>query len=309
MALITEIPLELLEQIILELDPIDVAAFSRTCKVYHAFLLLSPSQHIWRTLYLQQPLDDPRTCVDPLGKPLADIHVDWRARLKRIIRLRSIVRNLQLCKSEEREDVMSTLKELVCNLPSSPDIPGEHLSLNLVWLAALLRGGTSLDLASWPSLTDSQHQLLACIHAHFGLTTRDRRRSELTLSRGYVYAMRHYTWDNDFGPFLMDGSGRVNWVHVQSIHHVMSMHLLPQSFSEEPEEDRSVFTIFPMSLPYCQTILPEGLDLDREKDWPGVTGMWTCSFCFCDHRELLCKSHTRPLKSYRALTCHFHSVQ
>lgn len=290
MAFIYDIPLEILEQIILELDPIDMASLAQTCKAYHALLYQSPSQHLWRSMYLSQPLDDPRRCVDPLGNSLVNTEVDWKDLLQRIIRLRTLARNHSLCKSEERELVFRTLRYLICQIPPTPDVPSEELSLNLVWLAALLRGGAFLDIESWPAdLPETERQLLACIHTHFGISTRDRRRSQLTLSRAFVYAMRHYTWDNEFGPFLMDGSGRVNWVHLQAIHHVMSMHLVPQTFSEEPEEGQSAFTIFPMSLPFCQTFIPQGLVLDQEKDWAGVAGVWTCAFCFCDHRELLRK--------------------
>jgi hypothetical protein len=81
---------------------------------------------------------------------------------------------------------------------------------------------------------------------------------------------------------MMDGSRRVNWLHIQALHHVISMHVVDFRDDEELEYDG-----FPMSLSYTQIIIPKGVDLDQEKDWAGVRGPWRVSFCFCDHQELL----------------------
>ncbi|KAL6300235.1 hypothetical protein BKA93DRAFT_543566 [Sparassis latifolia] len=84
---------------------------------------------------------------------------------------------------------------------------------------------------------------------------------------------------------MMDGNGRVNWVHLQAIHHVMSMHVVPAEQEQESGSgsEASVLMIFPMSLRDCQSIIPHHhLDLDHEQDRARVAGLWVCSFCFYD---------------------------
>ncbi|KAH9841702.1 uncharacterized protein C8Q71DRAFT_738338 [Rhodofomes roseus] len=284
MPAITDLPLDILEQIVLELDPLDVAAISQTCSAFYAYVYASSdTERLWRTLYLTQPLDDLRRCFEQLGHPRAS-PVHWKSQLQRAIRARTIIGDPAKCRSEERCTVLQTLLDLASNLPPAPSFLSEELSLNLVWLAALLRGGTFLDHKLWEP-SDEERQLRCRLHAYYGLTTADYRKENLTQSRAYVYDMRRYTWGNDFGPYQMDGSGRVNWEHVQAIHHAMSMQVVPPQ--EDADGEQTVFTIFPLSLPYCQSIIPADVDLSQERDWAGVTGSWQCSFCFCDHRQLL----------------------
>ncbi|KAH9936501.1 uncharacterized protein B0H18DRAFT_974101 [Fomitopsis serialis] len=283
MPAITDLPLDVLEQIILELDPLDVAAISQTCSAFSTYIYSSSdTERLWRTLYLSQPLDDLRKCYDQLGNPHAG-PVDWMRHLQRAIRARTIIGDPAKCRPEERCIVLQTLLDLVGNLPPSPSFLSEDLSLNLVWLAALLRGGTLLSHELWEP-SEEERQLRSRLHAYYGLTTADYRAENLKQSRAYVYDMRRYTWGNDFGPYSMDGSGRVNWEHVQAVHHLMSMQVVPPQ--EDADGEQTVFTIFPLSLPYCQSIIPADVDLGQE-DWAGVAGSWQCSFCFCDHRQLL----------------------
>lgn len=278
----TDLPLDLLELIVLELDPLDVATISQTCSACYVYIYhSSDTERLWRILYLSQPLDDPRTCYDHLGYPRTG-KVDWMAALKRVIRARTVVGDPSKCKPEERCTVLQTLLDIVCILPPAPSFFSDDLSLNLVWIAALLRRGSFLDHKLWEP-TEEEQQLRSRLHAHYGLITADYRPESLTKSRAYVYNMSRYTWGTDFGPYT--GSGGVNWEHVQAIHHVMSMQVVPPQ--EDAEGEQTVFTIFPLSLPYCQRIIPENVDFAQEKDWAGVTGSWQCSFSFCDHRQLL----------------------
>ncbi|KZT19986.1 hypothetical protein NEOLEDRAFT_1182915 [Neolentinus lepideus HHB14362 ss-1] len=275
----SDLPPELIEQIILASDPLEVAALSQTSRSFYDFLYGAPDQHIWRELYLAQPLDDPRTCIDDLGFPIADF--DWKGELQRVIRARTVVNFVDKCRAHERCEVLQTLLHLITQILPSPSVLGDQLSKNLLWVAALIRGGTIFDHTTWVPSPEEQ-QLRAKLHTYYGLTPSDAKSINKIGSRAFVYNMRNYKWDNEFGPFAMDGSGRVNWLHVRALHHCMSLHLVDMS-----EDEEFVFTIFPMSLPYCQTILPAGLDLSTVQDWAGIQGEWVVSFCFCDHRELL----------------------
>jgi hypothetical protein len=98
---------------------------------------------------------------------------------------------------------------------------------------------------------------------------------------------------------MMDSSGRVNWLHIQALHHVVSMHVV-----ELREDEQFDFVVFPMSLPYTQIVIPKGVDLDQEKDWAGVGGLWRVAFCFCDHRELLSASFLFEVRHIINSYCH-----
>jgi len=174
--------------------------------------------------------------------------------------------------------------------------------MNLVWVGALTRGTGFLDHediipTSLHHHTDEETQLRSRLHTYFGLTHADARHATRVATRAFVYSLRNYRPQNDFGPFLLgDPSSTeglsVNWVHVQALHHVMSMHSV-----ELNEDDEFDFIVYRMSLPYTQIIIPPGVDLDSEEDWAGVEGKWKISFCFCDHRELIAYNATAETES------------
>ncbi|GJF00321.1 hypothetical protein PsYK624_166060 [Phanerochaete sordida] len=274
-----DLPPELLEQILLELDPPDVAAAAQTCRAVHELIYAPENELFWRKLYLCQPFDDPRTCRTPLGDPVRE--VDWKHALQRIVRAHTVVNNPGACHPDERLTVVQTLLELARYTPPLSSTQGDELSLNLVWLAALLRGGSFLDAPLWVP-TAEEAQARAHLHTLFGLTTHDFRKRRRVDTRAFVYDFRNYSAKNIWGPFVQDGSGRVNWEHVLALHHVMSMQIVPQEQGEQQS-----YTIFPMSLPFTQSIVPPDLDLDTTEDWAGVEGFWQCAFSFIDHRDLL----------------------
>ncbi|TRM60566.1 hypothetical protein BD626DRAFT_504493 [Schizophyllum amplum] len=117
-----------------------------------------------------------------------------------------------------------------------------------------------------------------CLHTHFGLTRKDHDPARRVRSRAYVYDLRNYRPETEYGPFLPDGG--VDWVLMRNLHHVMSMHF---AFPELPDDD--AVALYPMCLPYTQLMMPEG---EKEnQDWAGVTGAWKVAFCYCDHRDLI----------------------
>ncbi|KAA1474744.1 hypothetical protein DENSPDRAFT_866612 [Dentipellis sp. KUC8613] len=287
------IPLEIIEQILLELDPLDVAPFIQTCRTFDLAFARSPDQHFWRQLYLRQPFDDPRTCLTPLGYKVPADSIHWRHDLQRIIRARSVAGDPSLCRPHERVAVLQTFIDLATHIPPATSTSSDP-SMNLLWIAATLRGGALLDHELW-DLSDEEKQLRAQLHTYFGLTPRDAKTLRKIEARGYVYNMSHYTFANGFGPYLAedeekregatadDGQGlRVNWVHVQALHHDVSMHLVNLT-----EDDPFEYAIYPMSMPYCQSLIPESVDMETTRDWAGIEGLWHCAFCFIDHRELL----------------------
>lgn len=280
---IFDIPPEVIEQVFLELDPLDVAACSQTCRDLYT-LIYDPSNSLfWRKMYLAQPFDDPRDCRTTLGEPLVE-DIDWRGALQRIIRARTIVKSPEKCLPEERCAILKTLLDMAQHIPPLVDAFGGGISLNLAWLVSILRRSPFLD----PPLSIPSHEetmLRAHLHTLYGLTTHDFHSKYRLESRSFIYDFRNYCAENEWAPLMPDGSHRVNWKHIRAIHHVISLHYVipPQNPSA------ATYTISPMSLPFTQSNLDSVPDLDNTEDWAGVTGRWMYMYCFVDHWDLLGK--------------------
>ncbi|KAJ3744490.1 hypothetical protein DFH05DRAFT_1525539 [Lentinula detonsa] len=294
---IYDLPTEIIEEILILCDPIEVGMISCCSQLFYNLIYNSrgdSSQHLWRALYLAQPFDDPTRCVSHHGRPRVG-EFNWRSELQAIIRARTVLKDVSICKPYERIQVLKTLLNMVSWVPplrSYGDIL-ENLSQNLLWVAAVTRGGVFLDSGKIGLPSDDSEpaeeeaHLRARLHTIIGLTPADYKPASRLAARAYVYNMRHYNWANEFGPFLPtstegSGIGRVNWVHMRHIHHSITMHML-----ELADDAAFEVVIYPLSFPYTQIIIPEGIDLDQEEDWAGVNGVWTVSFCFVDHSLLL----------------------
>ncbi|KAF9046302.1 hypothetical protein BJ165DRAFT_1142096 [Panaeolus papilionaceus] len=272
---ITDLPTELVEEILVICDPIDVAQVAQTCTTLRSVIYLSKDSKLWRALYLSQPLDDPRNCVSQDGCPKPQ-PIPWRMELQRVVRARSIIENPNLLRKGELESILQTLLSLVCYVPAwSATTPSDDhregngasdISNNLLWVAAQLGHEGFLDtLEALEDLTFAEKQMLARLHCYYGLTKNDVTNPAHAKSRAYVYNMRHYRPETEYGPFMLNGT--VNWVHMQAIHHVVSMHVV-----DLRENQDFMFAIFPMTLPFTQIVLPDSPE--EEKDWAGVTGKW-----------------------------------
>lgn len=283
MAILTDLPPEILEQVLLELDPLDVGAVSQTCVLFHELIYGSSSELFWQKLYLTMMLDDPRQCVDSLGHPVQPEKIRWQKSLQRIVRAREIVKHPDVVfLKEERVAACRTLLDLTSNTP--PQYHGaveDDISSNILWVASLLRDGTFLKSCTAADTTE-ERQLGARLHTLYGLIAEDFDRENVIDSLCMVYTLRNFTHWNEYGPFLKDRTGRVDWEIVRAIQHVISLHLVPKPPSS------NVYVPSPLGLPFCSTVLDQtGVSLDEVDDWAGVEGGWQCAFSFCDHRELL----------------------
>ena len=280
---ITELPTDIVEEILLECDPIEVAMTAQTCSALRTLIYSSQDSKLWRDLYLAEPFDDLRKCVSQHGHPAK---VDWKRNLQRIVRARRIVANLSLLKPGELEEVLQTLLMMILYHPpwsSNNTATTAVASLNLRWISVILHQHGFIDrVEEMTSLTFAERQLLSRLHCYYGLTEKDKECQARVKSRIFVYSMRNYRPENDYGPFLFNGS--VNWEHMQALHHVVSMHLF------DMKEAGLEFPSFPMSLPLMQMVIPpvrpDGEEGKENLDWVGFEGSWGITFCFCDHREL-----------------------
>ncbi|KAL4081186.1 hypothetical protein J3A83DRAFT_4083853 [Scleroderma citrinum] len=305
MAHITDLPLELIEHILYTLDPLDVSRIAQSSQLFRELIYGTRCcQQFWRGLYLAQPLDDPRRTVTHLGYPrMAETsNINWQGELQRIIRARTVVLNSCACREGEWGDVLKTLLDVATTLPPVPFQESDCTSRNVVWVLNLLHEGAFFDFGeeihgrSRPDLTTEELQLLARLHTWVGLTRRDLTHPQKRIaSRAFVYDLRNCGPTNHFGPFMMDGSMRVDWKYMQALAHVYGM-----VWIEIEREDMGEYDDFgvdgdveqrrsPFSLTFCQCVIPPGMNLDMEQDWAGIEGLWYIGYCFLDHREFLSK--------------------
>ncbi|KAF9066455.1 hypothetical protein BDP27DRAFT_1227533 [Rhodocollybia butyracea] len=289
-----DLPVETIEEILIQCDPLDVGAISHCSRHLHELICSASNQHLWRALYLAQPFDDPIQCVYLDGRP-RDREFNWKLELQAIIRARTVLTDVSVCKPHERIRVLQTLLHMVSWVPPLKTYGDmlDNLSQNLLWVSAMTRGGVFLDSDKVGLTSDDtesaeeEAQLRARLHTIVGLTPADYTPASRLSARAYIYDMRRYTWSNEFGPFCPSGNEgggveKVNWVHIKQIHHIISMQLL-----ELGDHATFEFVIYPLSFPFTQVVIPEGVDLDKEEDWAGVNGVWIVSFCFVDHSLLL----------------------
>ena len=96
---------------------------------------------------------------------------------------------------------------------------------------------------------------------HLGVTSWDAKSANKAGALASVHDLR-YGYDSSFGPYMPDGSGRIDWAQVHAIH---PMHLVDLN-----EDEPFVFPLIPTSISYCQSVIPPWVDLARESDWAGV---------------------------------------
>ncbi|TFK24954.1 hypothetical protein FA15DRAFT_669012 [Coprinopsis marcescibilis] len=287
--MLTDLPLEILESILILCDPQDISRTAQTCQFFRCLMYRSLDEAIWRE-NLTKTLDDPRQCSGLLGEERP--FVSWRKEVQRITRAGSLIKRMSIGRPGELADVLQTLLDLVTYTAITPGPSNGHcLSKNRAEVRALLDNGW-IDFVKGEaqSLSPKEWQLLNRLHTYYGLTPDDiSSKPARAVSRSYVYNMRNYTWDNEFGPY--DDDGNVNWVHVNAIRHLVAAHLVSidivgdadpfPAIKPSPEKHNS------LSLPYIQPRSPADIGCSNENDWAGVEGRWVVAFCFCDHSHLL----------------------
>lgn len=286
MKTLADLSLDIIDRILFALDPLDVARISQTSRFFYGIIYGPLSQQFWRRLYLAQPLDDPRCTVTYLGGRREDI--DWKKELQGIVRARTVMQHPDVCRREERSQVLRACIDLVTNVSpiASPDGVG-RMSRNVRWLESHLGDGAFLERETWVALSEEEEQLLSRLHSLYGLTRRDLDLKRRRASQAFVYSQRQYTAQRAYGPFMPDGSKRVDWAFVWTLVHAFGMLLV-----ESDCEDDEYLYHCPLSLVFCQSIIPRGLNLNKEDDWAGVEGLWSIRYGFIDHRELIRKSCT-----------------
>ncbi|KAF8520345.1 hypothetical protein BU17DRAFT_65370 [Hysterangium stoloniferum] len=275
---ITHLPFEVVEAILFCCSPVTVSAFAQTCKAYRRLVYHPEDSHFWRTLFLRQAeFDDPRLSqTDPVN---AKVH--WDAMLQRWVAASNKLRSASL-RVEQDQEFLYAVNEMIAHARPSPSP-----SSNLQTLQRLFDGNDHMSQFEDDSSTvrniitspgQTKIQLAYRLRVYFGYGAAIRVAQERPRARYFVYNLRHYHHRNDYGPFLPDGSGCVNWGHIFMIQLVITMNVMSIA---SPEQLGLL-----MNLTSLQPRSPADCGVTDKRDWAGITGKWQVIFCSCDHREV-----------------------
>ena len=310
--------------ILLHVAPTDLAAVSETCRELCTFI--KNDNLLWKRQYLKL-FDCPSSMSETDS---AD--ETWAERLKGMVKIGKIMQSedYELKKSDE---TLQAVAETACSLMIQA---GNNPSKNIDYLvdqfasesniSAFLCRSSLFENARFPSDTPAGSEILrqlsAKLHVYFGLEleppaadlcqTPPTCTSVHSYARSRIYDLRRYKNSNLWGPFLDDGSQRVDWEKVQAIMIDLAYNLRMYTERCEPSMRRPSQTSFshrststhsghlldspfqglaPNSYTSHQlanaTPIPPSLEPDLSTLDPyGVTGTWMRIVCFLDYNDL-----------------------
>ncbi|KAI0063176.1 hypothetical protein BV25DRAFT_1915498 [Artomyces pyxidatus] len=271
-------PSEVAEHSLTFCHPRDVAAFSQTCRRAHALIYKATDQYLWRSLFLRYPFDDPRKAVG--ASPTSEF--DWSGKLKRRVFAETIARQ-----GGDRHELLDALLECIEEAaPLSLGREHEH-SHNISWVEEILIESDTLALE--PEFTESEK--LARLRAHLALSLEpgvgtaapERVKAFRRISRIFVYDLRNYLAECQWGPFTARAEG-VYWAHVNAIVNVITMNL--RDFGIQwPRDFKPPLSVYGLQATRAYSA-PDTLKRSP-LDWAGVEGYWMRIVCFCDYRDLI----------------------
>ena len=285
---ILSIPLEIIEQALVYSDPRDVASFSQTCSIFYNLVYRASDQHIWRKLFLEQQFDHLQRNQRPDSFPCApEQRIDWKQELQKRVNCKCIL-NKADANPENITKAIQDVLDVLQNAPSMIDKtePSEDIlwanmlikkELHPLWhrssINSLYENNLLQDLAKVWSLIGWRDNVLN----RSSVDIRDTR----NCARAFVYDMRNYRRNNNWGPFLPMLFGQklcpINWDHIKWIITVMYNNLLDLgNLWTDTRPPASFEAIRAYSA-------PNSLNRDP-KDWAGVEGTWRRYVCFMDYR-------------------------
>ncbi len=119
------------------------------------------------------------------------------------------------------------------------------------------------------------------LHVYFGLTRNERFSSKAQgATRQLVYDWSRTGEDTDYGPFIRDGSGRVNWALFEAVCSLIGRHF--ELLTEETTLGRlGIPQKLRYNIPYQMKF-----DQSQPEDWARVTGSWLGTYAFLDYSIL-----------------------
>ena len=284
--MISALPPELAERTLALCHPKDVAAFAQTCRRAYTLVFESSDQHLWRSLFLNFPFDDPRLSLSSTTD--SKENVDWRAKLQRRLRAERIA-----LRDGDRRELVDVLLE--CIDEATPQGPAREPSHNAAWATRVLtleespwiEKGLRLEQPESPSLwpfaldVEKLRSLLSLSHdPAVGADASKELKALRRLSRAYSYDLRKYNKETLYGPFT-DAGDHVNWTHVNAMITVMTLNL--RDFGVHwPKEFKPPSVV--QGLEACRPFSASGISKRSPLDWAGVEGQWLRIVSFCDYR-------------------------
>ncbi|KAK3072109.1 hypothetical protein LTR53_007417 [Teratosphaeriaceae sp. CCFEE 6253] len=339
MAALLELSHELLHCIFADIDPTDLPVLKKTCRDLNNYIRGNRLLH--KDIYVRR-YDGPRC---------SDTEPDWEWQLQDLTRLERILHNdNKQTKLESLEFVSEQINRLVETAHRD-----NELSLNLQILSDHFADQSNVDtfLCSSmlferagnenqrPAETEELQQASAKLHCLFGVPidvipsrlSHSYQRPDLSLSpssctrlqmrplpthtyaRSKVYDLRQYTEHTLWGPFMADGSQRVDWEKVEAVMIVLGFNL--NKFTERSDgrwpkvwnkpfmgaSPNSYLSHPPLAAPSKEEdeepdsmhkIRELALALDAQDPY-GVTGTWMRVVCFLDYNDLYAFNFTNSL--------------
>ncbi|RMY57023.1 hypothetical protein D0865_03337 [Hortaea werneckii] len=334
MASLLELSHELLHCIFCEIEPVDLSALSRTCRDLNSYIKGNRLLH--KDLYTRR-YDEPKADYDEL---------DWESEIHDLGKLEKILESRadRDLKADHLGFVGKRIERLIENATTD-----QEASMNLRMLSDLFKNRNNIDAFlcasslferagttnQYAAPTADLQQLSAKLHCLFGVPVdpipprssfslqrpnlslspsaktrmQTRRLATHTYARAKVYDLRQYTNGTLWGPFVDDGSQRVDWEKVEAIMIVLGFNL--NKFSDRSDGrwpkvwDRPFIGATPHSyrcveppkpaIPKEDSAEPENEEISKirelalslsAQDPYGVTGTWMRVVCFLDYNDL-----------------------
>ena len=298
------LPTELVQHVLCFCAPQTLAALSQTCRLIFTLVYDTKDQRLWREVFLSVPFDDLRDSPD--HDPT--VPIDWKTELQRRIRASSVVAFTpdDLPLSEEmREQVLDAFEPLVKVAhsavppfrmdPDSPPVP----SHNMRWLTDVLaRCALFSDPERSTSFVGDSEDLQQLL-AYWGTPLRGVPTGNLhTESRSFVYDLRHYTLESNWGVYRAVGTEQINetqaryiyeadWEHVKHCVNAVLFGIKYDgtgAFAHPPNPAKLLCP--PMGFNSIRAYSAPGSFNRKPGDWAGVEGMWVRYVCFMDYSDL-----------------------
>ncbi|KAK6523071.1 hypothetical protein TWF281_002494 [Arthrobotrys megalospora] len=286
-----DLPHELLHQILLNVDPVDLARLRLTCTFLNRYL--KKNELLFKELYLE-------SWDESVGNARPSLGSTWEQRLKNAVWLQKVLASDNIdAKLNDYQRVVEFITALlqVQDTTSSKNLDFLEEAFDKLNLDTLLCRSSLFeeagDVTHVVADTEFERQLSAKLHCYYGIPMDPRsRKSKPThpWARSRVYDLRNYDTNTMWGPFRADGSGRVDWEKMEAIMIVLgfNMKVLVE------EADVPFGTIWavkfrgavPHSGPHEKYTLVDEIEPPLEaRDPYGVTGTWLRVVCFLDYHD------------------------
>ena len=334
MSSLLELSHELLHCIFTEIEPADLSSLSRSCRALHSYI--SGNRLLHKDLYV-------RRYDEPTGLKSEPDYEDWihrRVKLEKLLNTdnREAKRQELAFVADEINSLVETAdkdqeESKNVHLLSESFSDGKNID-TLLCSSALFAPGRAGDSEQTEAETPELRQASAKLHCLYGVPVEPivsrmpfhsflrHHRAGLTLSpslctrsqahgrnmhqyaRSKVYDLREYSDATLWGPFMNDGSHRVDWEKVEAIMIVLGFNL--RRFTDRSDGRFPLIWKHPFvgATPGSyktppRIAPPEKNDFDEDAgvirelalgldamDPYGVTGSWMRVVCFLDYNDL-----------------------